>query len=316
VGFLLGVASPAATAPPKWDVGIRDPYLRGFGAPDVWSAADAIGVSQIEAVVNQKMACPYLFEKNGAPYNIGTPEGRAKLKARLAERNKKICAFCAVPSFRKGGSDQPAVEWIGKVAEAARDLGVPVIMVPVPGGNGLSDEEFIARGKRFLGALVPVAERTGVHIALENLQLYWNRLEVVLPVMRSLPSERVGLACDIVNMYWYGHPLNKIYDMAEAVAPYVRHYCHAKNERCPPDKKNVQRRPGWQYGKYATSIREGDIDFRRILNIYAKAGFRGVVTIEDDSLGHHPTPEGKKKVLIDDVKFLRSVIAELEKKYD
>jgi sugar phosphate isomerase/epimerase len=110
-------------------------------------------------------------------------------------------------------------------------------------------------------------------------------------------------------MYWYGHPLDKLYGFAETLAPYVR-YCHAKNERYPDDQKNVQRQPGWEYGKYAVSIRDGDIDFRRILRIYAKGGFKGTVTIEDDSLGKLDEA-GKKKTLIDDVKFLREIIAGL-----
>ena len=116
-------------------------------------------------------------------------------------------------------------------------------------------------------------------------------------------------------MYWYGHPLDKIYEMTETVAPYVRYYCHAKNNRYPADKKNILRTPpGAGYRESATSIREGDLDFRRILDIYAKVGFRGVVTIEDDSLRKHDA-EGQKAVLIDDVKFLREVIAELNERY-
>jgi len=314
--LLFTAAASAGPTEAKWDVGIRDSYLRGIGEPDIWSAADAIGVTQIEVAVDKTLGCKEVFESSDVSYSIATPEGRQKLGARFAEKKKSICAFCTVHRFNKDESDRPAVEWIGKVAEAARDLGVPVVMVPVPGGRGMSDDEFIERGKRFLGALVPIAKRTGVHIALENLQLFWNRVEVLDPVLKSLPTDRVGLGHDVTNMYWYGHPLDKIYELAEAVAPYVRHYCHAKNERYPEDKKNVLRTPpGWQYSEHATSVREGDIDFRRILHMYAKAGFRGVVTIEDDSLGHHDAA-GKRKVLIDDVKFLREIIAELEKQYD
>jgi sugar phosphate isomerase/epimerase len=318
LGFALSAALsatslPAALAP--WDVGIRDGYLRGIGHDDVWSAARAIGVDKLEVSVNRRLRCPRLFEAGGAPYRVDTPAARDELKARLAEEKIDIAAFCAGHNFDGGRTDEEALEWLEQIAEAAKDLGVPVIMVPVPGGKGMSDEAFMERGKKFLFALVPIAERTGVHFALENLQLFWNRVEVLEPVLQSLPTDKVGLAHDVTNMYWYGHPIDKIYGMTETIAPYVRHYCHAKNESYPADKKNVQREPGWEYGKYANSVREGDIDFRRILDSYAKAGWRGLVTIEDDSLGHHDAA-GKKKVLIDDVKYLREIIADLEKKYN
>ena len=131
-----------------------------------------------------------------------------------------------------------------------------------------------------------------------------------------MPTEQVGLSHDVTNMYWYGHPLDEIYEMTEVKAPFVRYHCHAKNNKFPADKKNVLRTPpGWGYREYATSVREGDIDFRRILDIYAKAGFRGVITIEDDSLRKHDA-EGQKKVLIDDVKFLREIISELNERYE
>jgi len=316
IGMILVVATVAGAAGPKWDVGIRDGYLRGLGCADVWSAADAIGVTQIEASVSKKLALPDLFEGSDAPYSLATPEDVQALKAKLAEKKKSIFAFMQGFNFDQNRPEDEFVECIARIADAAKALGVPVIMVPMPGGKGMTDEAFMERGKALLGKLVPIAERTGVHIALENLQLFWNRVEVLEPVMKSLPTEKVGLTHDVTNMYWYGHPLDRIYGMTETIAPYVRRYCHAKNNKFPDDKKNVQRTPpGWGYGEYATSIREGDIDFRRILDMYARAGWRGVVTIEDDSLGKHDAA-GKKAVLVDDVKFLREIIAELEKKYE
>lgn len=312
---LVSVAGAAGLAKPRWDVGIRDGYLRGIGCEDVWSAADAIGVRQIEVSVNKKLGLPNLFEASGSPYSIATPEDVKKLHAKLAEKGKAVCAFTAGFNLDQKRPEEEAVDWIGRIADAAQELRVPVIMVPVPGGKGMTDEAFKERCTGFLKQLVPIAERTGVHIALENLQLFWNRVEVLEPVLKSLPTDRVGLAHDVTNMYWYGHPLDKIYDMTETIAPYVRHYCHAKNEDFPADKENVQRTPpGWGYSEHATSVREGDIDFRRILNIYAKAGWLGVVTIEDDSLGRHDA-DGKKKVLIDDVKFLYGIIGELNMEY-
>ena len=301
----------AGAAEPKWDVGICDGYLKGLGAADVWSAADAIGISQIEVNLNPKMNCLNLFEGDGTPYSVGTPEDRQALKAKLAEKKKAVCAFCCSYNYGRIPSDETGIHWLTQAAEAARDLGIPVIMLPLPGGSEMSDAQYIVRSRSLLAALAPVAEKNNVTFAVENLQRFNNRPEVLEPILKSVPADRVGLALDATNMYWYGHPLDKIYALAEQFAPHVR-YVHAKNEKYPEDKRNVQREPGWEYGKYASSIREGDIDFRLILQTLAKAGYRGTVTIEDDSLGHYSDAEGKKKVLVDDVKFLREVFATLK----
>lgn len=306
-----GVGQEAA----RWDVGIRDGYLRGIGSADIWTAADAIGVKQIEVSIGQDLSLRNVFEGSETPYSLRSAAEIEQVKDVFREKGKEICAFAA--GYRIGGdrSESNAVERLGRIAEAAQVLEVPVIMVPVPGGKGMSDAAFIEKGKSFLQQLVPIAERTGVHFGLENLQLFWNRTEVLLPVLESLPPDKVGLSHDVVNMYWYGHPLDDIYPMTRRVAPYVRQYCHAKNNDHPEDQENVLRKPpGTGYRETATSIRTGDIDFRLILDIYAEAGFQGVITIEDDSLRKHDA-EGRREVLIDDVKYLREIILELEEKY-
>jgi sugar phosphate isomerase/epimerase len=293
-----------------WEVGCRDGgYLRGMGLEDVWAAMDAIGISRVEVRVAEDLSCPGLFENGSTPYRMDTPEAREKLRRKLTEKKKSIAAFCAVVRLEKGKSDEGNLRWIAKIAEAAVDLDRPVIMIPV-GGSGFSDEEFVKRAIAFVKELVPIAERHGVQITLENLGHYWNRREILEPVLKAVPPDRVGLALDITNMYWFGHPLSKLYDLAEALAPYVR-YVHVKNVNYPTDKREVQRAEGWEYGRYACPVREGDVDFRKIVTLLSKAGYRGDLTLEDDSLGKFDAA-GRKKVLQDDVQFLRQIIAEMK----
>ena len=116
---------------------------------------------------------------------------------------------------------------------------------------------------------------------------------------------------DVCNMYWFGHPLDKLYALTQQFAPYVRSV-HVKSIKYPEDKRQVQRSPGWEYGKYAEPVRTGDIDFAKILAIYARAGYVGDVCIEDDSLPHFDAA-GKKKVIADDAKLLKEIIAKLPK---
>ncbi len=312
-GCLFAIALPSApgTEPVrKWDVGCRDGgYLRGIRPSDIWSAMDAIGISRLEVSVSEDLSCPGIFENGATPYRIDTPQACQQLRARLAEKKKTIRAFCAVVRIEKEKSDEASVQWIEKIAQAAADLDRPVIMVPIVGG-GFSDDEFVQVATAFVKKLVPIAERHDVQITLENLGHYWNRREILEPVLKAVPSNRVGLALDITNMYWFGHPLTKLYELAETFAPYVR-YVHVKNVNYPEEKREVQRPEGWEYGKYAAPVRKGDIDFRRIIALLRKAGYRGDLTLEDDSLGKFDA-EGRKQVLLDDVQLLREIIVEVK----
>ncbi len=294
----------------NWDVGCRDGgYLRGMGLSDVWAAMDAIGISRVEVQVQRDLSCPGLFENGKTPYRIDTPQAVQQLSQQLAEKKKSISAFCTVARLQKGKSDEDTVAWLEKIAKAAVGLGRPVIMIPVVGG-GFSDEEFVERATAFVKLLVPIAERHDVQFTLENLGHYWNRREILEPVLKAVPSDHVGLALDITNMYWFGHPLSKLYDLAATFAPYVR-YVHVKSVNYPEDRREVQRPEGWEYGKYAAPVKQGDIDFRRIITLLSKAGFRGDLTLEDDSLGKFDAA-GQKRVLREDVQLLREIIAEMK----
>ena len=313
VACVLAVTLPAvmrADTAKKWDVGCRDGgYLRGMGFSDVWAAMDAIGISRVEVKVSGDLSCPGLFENGKTPYRIDTTQAVQQLRRKLAEKKKSIAAFCAVVRLEKGKSDEGNVEWIEKIAKAAVDLGRPVIMIPVV-GSGFSDEEFVKRSIGFVRRLAPIAERHGVQLTLENLGHYWNRREILEPVLKAVPSDRVGLALDITNMYWFGHPLSELYELAATFAPYVR-YVHVKNVKYPEEKREVKRSEGWQYGRYAAPVKEGDVDFRRILTVLGKAGYRGDLTLEDDSLGKFDAA-GQKRVLQEDVQLLRDIIAEMK----
>lgn len=311
VATWAAMATAAEPMYPKltWDVGIRECYLKGLEQPDVWTAARAIGVRRLEVVVDKSLACPHLFEGNESPYKVATPEDRAKLAAALKKHDIEISCFCCVVGG-KNGPDMDQVAWITKVAEAAGELKVPVIMMPL-GCSAPNDDAYVKNAIAFLSALVPAAKKTGVQLTIENLGHYLNRREIVVPIMKGVPTDQVGLANDITNMYWYGHPVEELYKLAADVAPFVR-YVHVKSIKYPDDKKHTQRKPGWEYGKYAEPVRTGDVDFVRVISTYAQAGFKGDLTIEDDSLGKFDAA-GKLRVLRDDVKLLREIITKVAK---
>ncbi|MBI4578302.1 MAG: sugar phosphate isomerase/epimerase, partial [Planctomycetes bacterium] len=218
---------------------------------------------------------------------MDTPEHRDTLRRRLAAHGMSIGCFAMVVRLAKPEDEAAALDWVARAAAAAPDVGCHMLMLPIAiadaKGERIPDDEFIARGKSFIRKLDAIAERTGIQLTIENLGHYWNRAEILEPVLRESRPDRVGLLMDICNMYWYGHPLDKLYGLAERFAPYVRSI-HVKNVKYPEDHRNRQRPPGWEYVKYAEPVRTGDIDFTRVLAIYAKAGYVGDVCIEDDSL--------------------------------
>ena len=120
------------------------------------------------------------------------------------------------------------------------------------------DEVFCAPGNggtAGLGTNVPVSAGD-----VENLAAFaaGNAIDLTVvgpevPLMEAVPDDEVGLALDITNMYWFGYPPAKIYELAKTFAPHTR-YAHAKNIKYPPAEREKQRTPGWQYSKYAEAI--------------------------------------------------------------
>ncbi|NLX23139.1 MAG: TIM barrel protein [Phycisphaerae bacterium] len=306
VGVLcVAMASVCGTAFGESRVGIRDVYLNGLEAPSVWVAAKEATTPLLEVVVEKDLSCPGLFEGKEKPYRIDTPENRRKLMDAIKKNECEIIAFCTVVPFSKDSNDAENAAWIGRVAHAAAEMKVPVIMMPL-GAGGIEQDEFLKRAVTFVKAVAPFARANKVQLTVENLGPYLNREEVLKPIMEAVPNDEVGSALDITNMYWFGYPPARIYELARNFAPHVR-YVHAKNIKYPPEDRERQRDMGWEYGKYAEPIATGDIDWDKILEIYFAAGFKGDVVIEDDSLPKFDAA-GKKRTIKEGAAYLRELI--------
>jgi sugar phosphate isomerase/epimerase len=303
---ILELAQPLEAKVMK--VGIRDGYLKSMEYEDVWSAAKAIGVDRLEIEVTPELKCPNLYESDGSLHQIDSSASIDRLRRAFRKHELSINAFTTVIPIKGDKTPEQVQQWVTAVARVAQQLKVPVIMMPLI-ARGIEDDEFIKRAREYIGPLQAVAAQTRVQLTIENLGHYLNRQEVLDPILKSFDTNRVGLTLDICNMYWFGHPLPRIYRLAEHFAPYVR-YVHVKNVKYPEDQKQNQRSEGWEYSKYAEPVKTGDLDFRRIIGFYYQAGYRGDVTLEDDSLGKFKMPE-LREVHQQDVQHLRQIIAEL-----
>lgn len=300
--LIMSLALPGLAADP---VAVRDTHL-GDIADSTWAAAKAVGITQLEVAVEPDLTCSHLREGDATPYRIDTPEHRKQLLEAARKNGCSIIGFATVVLFPKDTNDAERVAWITKVTEAAVEMNVPIILMPLV-AQDLDEATFVKRATVFLKTLGPVAKQHKVQLVVENLGPYLNKREVLKPLMEAVPDDQVGLGLDIANMYWFGHPLDTIYKLAKTFAPHVR-YAHAKNIKYPEELRNKQREMGFEYMKRAEPVKTGDIDFNKVLGYYYDAGFNGYVTIEDASLGKFDA-DGKKKALTEDATFLRSVIA-------
>jgi len=288
----------------KMRVAIRDQNLGGLEAESVWAAAKELNTPLLEVIITQEMTCPELFVGKERPYRIDTPENRQKLLIAAKKNGCEIIAFCA--SVRLNKDNTSNLVWIEKVAKAASEMKVPVIMMPLR-SKRIKQDDFLRQGIAFLKAVAPIARSTKVNLTVENVGRYLNKVQVLKPLMEAVPDDEVGLALDITNMYWFGYPKTRIYELAKTFAPHTR-YAHAKNIKYPVDQREKQRTPGWEYKKYAEPVSSGDLDFGRILDCLFEAGFKGNITVEGEYL-HKFEVAGKKKVINKDVVFLRQLIA-------
>jgi len=306
----LTILCAALPAMAQMKIGVRDGCLAGLEADSIWAAAKQVGIPVLEVAVSGDLACQGLFEGKDKPYRVDTPANRVKLLDAARKNGCEIVAFCAVVPLPKDGGDDATVTWIEKVASAAAAMQVPLVYLPLR-GKDLDEGQFVQRATAFIKRVAPIARETKVQLAIENLGPYLNKPEVLKPLLAAAPSDEVGLALDITNMYWFGHPRDRLYELAKMFAPNVR-FMHAKNVKYPPDKRDIQREMGWQYDKYAEPIRTGDLDFERILGIMVQAGYKGNIVIEEDSLDKFDAA-GKKKALQEDASYLRELAAKVSK---
>jgi sugar phosphate isomerase/epimerase len=259
-------------------------------------------VKRLEVVVTPELNCSNLYEADGSTHKIGDKASISRLKKTLKKQRISICAFTTVIPLSGEQTPTQVQQWVSAVAKVAQQLKVPVIMMPLT-AKGIEDDESIKRAREFVVPLETVARQTGVQLTIENLGHYLNREEILDPILTSFKVGRIALTLDICNLF------SKIYELANHFAPYVR-YVHVKNVRYPEDQREVRRPEGWEYIKYAEPVKSGDLDFGKIIAFYYEAGYRGVLTLEDDSLGKFKMPE-LLEVHKQDVEFLGQIIHQL-----
>jgi hexulose-6-phosphate isomerase len=186
-------------------------------------------------------------------------------------------AGIAYPSLCGGGrqgrsltADDPADRELGiamhtKLLEAAAALGIDTVLTT--GGRVTESVPYdvaLQRLEEALRALAPVAERTRVNLALENV---WNKLLLSPLEARDLidriGSEFVGWYFDTGNVVIYGYPEQWIHILGRRIKK-----VHFKDFK----------RQGYQW----TQLMDGDVDWPAVMRELRGIGYRDFVISEVD----------------------------------
>ncbi len=236
-------------------------------------------------------------------YDLSKDEGIEALRKFLEDHGFTVCALLLENDFSSPNLAKE-VEYILKGARIAEKLEVKVVRINPPMREipGYTIRDYVELSSKAITHILK--QNTYVHLAVENHGIIGNNVDYVRGLLEAVTDERLGVTLDTGNYYWYGYPLEKLYEIYRMVAPRVKH-THIKD--AATERKNVLRRPR---EVKMSPIGKGDLDFRRILRILKEAGYEGDLTLEDESISLRD-PEGSKKVLREDMRFLRSLLAEL-----
>jgi sugar phosphate isomerase/epimerase len=289
------------------DVAIRDAMLPSLDGTDFFRGLRDVGVSSIEIEVQPDFTTPNLRQEDGRPFSVKDAGATAGLKRRLADEGVRSCALLLCTDFY-GADAEAHVEYAVRAAQAAREVGAPVIRIdPLNRDKDLGEGEVLVTFVRKLDALARRTRDTGVDLGIENHGPFGNDprfLDHVFAATRDDP--RVGLTLDTGNFYWFGHPLAEVYKLVQRFTPRAKH-THVKSINYPPALADVRRPVGHEYGKHCCPLDEGNLDLKKIVGVLRTGGYARDLCIENEALGKYP-PEQRVNVMRRDVKALRDAI--------
>ncbi|MBM3214362.1 sugar phosphate isomerase/epimerase [Candidatus Poribacteria bacterium] len=284
---------------------IRDGTALSAGFASIREAAEACEIHAFELDLTPDMRAPSAVSPD--QFTLDSDQALTRYKCHLAENGLRPAGFLLASDFSSSERDR-VVDWVIQAARAANAVGMAAIRVD----SAMRREREMATPERidlFVECLSQAVEATSdltVGFGIENHGAGGNNREFLDGVFAGVGSDRVGMTMDMGNFYWSGMPLSEVYQTLEHFASRTKH-THVKNINYPASEREKRRPIGWEYGKYACPIEEGDIDLRRVIGFLRAAGYTGDLSLEDESIGRFP-PEERKAVLIRDAQYLRSLL--------
>ncbi|NLO06105.1 MAG: sugar phosphate isomerase/epimerase [candidate division WS1 bacterium] len=133
--------------------------------------------------------------------------------------------------------------------------------------DSVPEEKYAEAIIKCVRATLPVCEDLDVVLAIDNHGVVSNNYELQLEVFETLDSEYVGSNMDTMNYRWFGYEVDKLPEIYEAIAPWVKH-THMKDGRnARPDYKGA-------------ALGEGEIPLDTAVAALKKAGYDGAYCAE------------------------------------
>ncbi|MHB9071285.1 MAG: sugar phosphate isomerase/epimerase family protein [Sedimentisphaerales bacterium] len=182
-------------------------------------------------------------------------------------------SWCASPAASSARVRKQIIDFTKKALQVTKWLGTDAyLFVPgavdvcfMPGTEVVSYEVCYKRATDAVKKLVPVAEKVGVTVCIENV---WNKFLLSPLEMRcfidGFQSKCVGMYLDVGNILLTGYPEQWIKILGKRV----------KRIHIKDFKKSIGTADGF------VELLEGDVDFMAVKNALAAIGYNGYVTAE------------------------------------
>lgn len=269
-------------------VSIRDDILLATGFQHIAEGLRYYGIDGVELAVDREYRVHALTPTPERPrLHLNNDNDVAELGTQAQREGIRISAFL-LPNNFNAPDIAKELAWIVRVVEVAAALGVPAVRIDaiMHGERDLpleEREEIFARG---VNHVLSKTEGLPVDLGIENHGFQGNDPGFLDGLMAKVNSPRLGLTMDTGNFYWAGHPLSRVYQILEHLAPVAKH-THIKNIRYPEEIRETQRELGYEYGKYVSPITQGDIDHAKVVGFLKAVGYNRDLCLEDESLGKY-----------------------------
>ncbi len=290
-------------------VSIRDAILTHAGYPTLKQGMRDQDCYALEIGISQDLTAPSVNPTPGDPAPVlNSATAISAYQKELANNSARAAALFVANDFN-AEDVEAQIDWVANVVRIAAAMDVSAVRIDAI--MRLERELPLAdRVDIFARNVQAVLDRTRgspVALGMENHGYQGNDPDFVLALIEKVGSERFGMTLDTGNFYWYGHPLDTVYEIMERLASVTKH-THVKNINYPEDLRGTQREMGWKYGEYVSPIPDGDIDHARVVRILKDAGYEGDFCIEDESLGKWQGEE-RKAVLRREVAYAKQIVA-------